>query len=384
MGKLALLVIDYSYAGGVERVTSLLAGMFTKNDFPLEYIISLKSGFPVPYMSYPKDVKQKVLFPGNVVLDFEEPLTAFLKEETITTLIFQGDNIGISFRILSAAAKAGCKAILHYHGSPYGYLKKYIYPRDIKKDAFNILKLAWDRAVMPIKIARLKKLILQCKDGFVCVSEGARQEIFSLTNLSEAVKRKIKFIPNPLTFEKKEINFSKKENIVIYVARLERRHKNSMLIAEAWSVLANRYPAWEMIVLGEGSIMHQMKAFCTEKNMQNISFEGVVNNVDEYLERSSISVLSSDCEGLPMGMLESAAYGNALVSTKSNGGITDIIQNGISGLLVERNDAKAFAEKVEFFILQPQERQKMARAAAEKIYTFSAQRIINDWKELLS
>lgn len=384
MGKMALLVIDYSYAGGVERVTSLLAGMFKRNDFPLEYIISLKSGFEVPYMNYPEDVKQKVLSSGNIVGDFEDPLTSFLQAEEIKTLIFQGDNIGISFRILAAAKKAGCKAILHFHGSPYGYLKKYIYGRDIKEDSFNILKLFWDRIVMPVKKARLKKLILQCNDGFVCVSEGARQELFSLMRLSNSVKNRIKFIPNPLTFEKPEIDFASKENIVIYIARLERRHKNSILVAEAWAILANKYPAWQMQILGEGGLMKKMQEFFNEKKIQNIMFTGVVNNVEDYLQKSSISVLSSDCEGLPMSMLESGAYGNSLVSTLSNGGIVDIIENEVSGLLVPRDNAEALAEKIEYFILHPQVREKMALAAAEKINTFSEQRIMEDWKELIS
>ena len=61
MGKLALLVIDYSYAGGVERVTSLLAELLSNNELPLEYIISLKSEFEQPLLQYPKSIKKKIL-----------------------------------------------------------------------------------------------------------------------------------------------------------------------------------------------------------------------------------------------------------------------------------------------------------------------------------
>ncbi len=384
MGKLALLVIDYSYAGGVERVTSLLAELFSSNGFPLEYIISLKSEFERPLLSYPPAVKKKILFPGNKIEDFEKELTDFLISENVRTLIFQGDNLGISFRILAAASKAGCKAVLHYHGSAYGYLRKYIYRKDIQTNWFNIVKLCWDKMAFPLKKARLKKLILECKDGFVCVSDGARQEIINLYSFTKDENQKIISIHNPLTFGEIVIDYNKKENIVIYISRLERRHKNSMLVLEAWKILHLKFLNWKLQILGHGSKMEEMQQYCTDNGLQNVEFKGVVDNVETYLRKSSISILTSDCEGLGMGMMESAAFGNALVSTRSNGGITDTIVNEVSGFLVPRNDAGELANKIEYLINHPVQRKIMAEAAAKKVFTFSDNRILEQWAKILA
>src|SRR5690606_34838569 len=173
-----------------------------------------------------------------------------------------------------------------------------------------------------------------------------------------------------------------KEKAVVYVSRLERKHKNSMVVMRAWAKIARNRPDWTLWILGDGSIRSKMQTYLEKKNITNVVFYGIVRDVEAYLERSSISVLGSDCEGLPVGMMESASYKNALVSTKSDGGITDIIEDGISGYLVPRNSPKKLAEKLEKLILNPYKCEELALNAHRKMLLFSDEQIMDKWKEL--
>src|SRR5690606_33621794 len=133
-----------------------------------------------------------------------------------------------------------------------------------------------------------------------------------------------------------------------------------MVVTRAWAKIARNYPQWTLWILGDGSIRGKMEDYLAKKDVTNVIFYGIVRDVETYLERSSISVLGSDCEGLPVGMMESASYKNALVSTKSDGGITDIIEDGISGYLVPRNSSDKLAERLEKLILDPNKREELS------------------------
>ncbi|MEO6538453.1 MAG: glycosyltransferase, partial [Ferruginibacter sp.] len=309
-----------------------------------------------------------------------------LIEKKITTLIFQGDNMTTALQVQRAAANAGCKAILHYHGSPFGYLKKYIYKTDILMNPFLIFKLIWAAILYPFKKIKLQKVINNAEDGFVCVSYGAANEIHAIYNLKQTVSSNIKTIHNPLTFKPAESvnNFEHKKKIIVYISRLHRKHKNSMLVLKAWQKIEKENPDWQLQIIGDGQLKNKMIKYVEDDKIKNVLFTGMVNNVDEFLIQSSISVLSSDCEGLGMGLLESAVYRNAIVATKSDGGVVDIVEDHITGYLVPRNNSLLFAEKLQDLISDKNTRERMGNSLYEKMQGFSDEKILAEWKLLLT
>ena len=383
--KIAFFAIDYSLVGGVERVTSSLINLFEKNGIRVETVFSLFEANGGPMLSFPSHLEFVVLGTREK-RDIVHKLASSLIEKNVGTLIFQGDNMTIALAIMEACKNAGCRGILHYHGSPYAYLRKYIYAGDIRENPINILKLVLSKVVYPFKKRKLKKVLNSAIGGIVCVSEGTAKELGYIFDLAEGQGKNIRSIHNPLTFNVPESlvsDRSKKEKAVVYVSRLERKHKNSMVVARAWAKIAQNHPDWTLWILGDGSIRGKMESYLGKKGVPNVVFYGIVRNVETYLERSSISLLGSDCEGLPVGMMESASYKNALVSTKSDGGITDIIKDGISGYLVPRNSSEKLAGKLEKLILDPNKREEIALNAKKKIESFSDRRIMDSWNQLL-
>ena len=382
--KTAFFIIDYSITGGVERVNANLSRLFFKNDIEASYIISLRSAQVKPDIDYPDHLEVFVLFPDGKVADIATTLSKFLRHHNISTLIFQGDNMTITLAVQKAATMAQCRAILHYHGSPYGYLKKYIYLQDILQKPLNAFKLLWSHAVYPFKKAKLEKVITNATGGFVCVSEGVRTELLKLFSLPQQIAKNVISIPNPLTFNITADTAFNKENNIVYISRLHRKHKNSMLALKAWKRVEKKYPQWHLYILGDGILKRSMENFCVQQQLKNVTFTGMVNNVQPYLQTSSISILTSDCEGLGMALLESACYKNALVVTKADGGVTDIVEEGITGYLVPRNDDAGLAEKMSLLMDDAAARNVMGNNAYKKLAYFDDGIIVTLWKQLLA
>ncbi len=383
MSNIAFVLIDYSYAGGVERVNAVLPEILNKADIPIPHIISLKSGFEQPHLQYPAQVKIKVLQKGNVVGQFEPALTAYLKSENIKSIVLQGDNIGIAKRMLQSARDADCIAHVHYHGSPFGYIKTYLYANDIKINPFNLFKFLWGKIVQPFKTWRVSTLVKNCTGKFICVSEGVQKEMLQLFPWTKDNKNKIICIPNPISFKADNSTIANKENIITYVGRLERKHKNTHMLLRAWQRVQHVNRDWKLVLLGHGRKDNEIRELAAALKLERIYFEGVVQDVGSYLSKSSIAVLTSDCEGMPMSMIEAGVYKNALLSTKSDGGITDIIVDGKTGLLVPKNDDALFASKLLELMNNAEKRNTLGNAAALHLQKLADDQIAAAWKKIL-
>lgn len=375
--KIAFFIIDHASVGGVERVTASLMSLFIAKNLPVHSLISLgEETAKNAVIHYPDTVSLKCISRKNIQTD----LAFFLKKKKISHLIFQGDNMSISLAVLKAVNQTDSRGILQYHGSPYAYLKKNLYSSDLLEKPVNLLKIGLSTLRYPFKKRKLLKVIKNSKHGFVTVSNSVLEELNSLfyTRFKNVLS-----IHNPISFKQnKPVKLENKEPIVVFVARLERKHKNAFLSVKSWNLLHNKFPNWEMIIIGDGSLMEKMKSFKQKHQIQNLSFLGTINNVNSYLERSSIAILTSDSEGFGMGLFESASFKNALVTTESYGGVKDFVQENHNGFFVERNDYAGMAEKIEKLILDKNLREKMAINSYTKYEEIAAENIFKQWKNL--
>ena len=65
-------------------------------------------------------------------------------------------------------------------------------------------------------------------------------------------------------------------------------------------------------------------------------------------------------------------------------GPREIIEDEKNGFLIPYDDDALFIEKLTFLIENPEEREKMGRAAKESVKRFDKEKIMNQWKELLT
>lgn len=371
----AFFLIDYTPIGGVERVTGNLIRLFKKNNIDVKHLISFEKKNKTAGLNYPSDLTIKVLSGRKKTLCRE--LSQYLLKNDIQRLIFQADNMSIALKVIEAAKSANCKAFGQYHGSPYAYLRKYIFWEDIKENPKLIFKVIWHNIILPFKKIKQRKFVKTCKNGVVCVSWGAAKELKRL----HGDLPQIKTIHNPFELNNVQENFSKKK-LVTYVSRLENKHKNSFLVVKTWALINQKHPDWTLQILGDGTLKKKMETFIEKKQINNIIFYGMVDCVEDFLALSKISISTSNTEGLPTAIAEAIVYKNAIAGTHSDGGITDLIGDDC-GLISPKNNAECLAENVSKLIQNPSLIKTLSNNAKNNLIKFSDEIIVEKWKKLL-
>lgn len=154
------------------------------------------------------------------------------------------------------------------------------------------------------------------------------------------------------------------------------------LLAEAWSLVANRHPDWTLYIYGEGDRttlqrrideLNLTKSFITNGKTSTI--------IEKYLE-SAIFVLSSRYEGFGMVLTEAMNCGIPPVSFACPSGPSDIISHGVDGLLVENGNTEQLAEMICYLIENDEVRKEMGKNARENVKRFGKELIMSQWKEL--
>lgn len=378
-GSLGFFIIDYSLGGGVERVTADLMRQFSENGFKDLHLITLRAENNDPLIEYPKSIALEILDRERTsTMKFAQKLSIYLKKFNIKHLIFQGDNMTITLEVLEGARMAECKAYPQYHGSPYAYLRKY---SDALKPNFE--KKLFSLLVYPFKKLKLKKVIQNSEQGFFCVSEGSKNELADLYRDNVSVTSKLKVIRNPIKLHAK--SGQEKSPWICFVSRLESKHKNAFLAVKAWALVAHQYPNWTLKVLGDGGLRNEMEAYCKKRSISNIHFLGFVTEVQEILEKSSISLNVSNCEGFSMSIAEAITANNAVAATDSDGGLKDMIIHHKTGLLSPKNDAQSLAKNIEKLISEDRLRSQLADAAYKHLSELASEDQYQLWlKELFN
>ena len=101
-----------------------------------------------------------------------------------------------------------------------------------------------------------------------------------------------------------------------------------------------------------------------------------VSVIEDYLQAADLGLITSETESFCLSILEAMCFACPSVATRV-GGIPEVIEEGVSGLLVPFGDADALARAVESMIQDPSQRAAMGRAAQRRARErFSAAAIV--------
>lgn len=130
----------------------------------------------------------------------------------------------------------------------------------------------------------------------------------------------------------------------------------------AAKLVKEKYPETQLTVLGAID-PHNLGALTQSELDELISsniidYPGHVNNVKDWIAKSHVFVLPSYREGVPRSTQEAMAIGRAVITTDVPG-CRETVENGVNGFLVPKWNPKALAEKMIYFIEQPEQIQKM-------------------------
>jgi glycosyltransferase involved in cell wall biosynthesis len=156
------------------------------------------------------------------------------------------------------------------------------------------------------------------------------------------------------------------------------------LIAAAPAVV-QEFPASRFVLVGDGEQRSRFEAQVASLGLeQNFLFLGRRADIPKILGCCDIAVLPSRAEGLPNAMLEYMAAGLPVIASRV-GGNAELIDDGVTGLLVPPEDSSALSAALLKLLRDPGMAQRIAQAGHEfAVRNFSFERLVREVDELYS
>ncbi len=201
------------------------------------------------------------------------------------------------------------------------------------------------RVVNPISKIFFNRAIYLNSKYTIALSTAIKEQILELNQ-----NVNIKIIPDAfsnLEYKTKEVqnlkNKFKNKFIIGSIGELDNDTKGQLYLIEALKMLEKDYKEIHLILLGKGKDFQLYKD--TSKDMTNISIEGFVNNVGDYLQCFNLFVFPSIKEGLGSSLLDVMNFEIPIIATNT-GGIPDIIKDDFNGVLIEMKNTQAIYDAI--------------------------------------
>jgi GalNAc-alpha-(1->4)-GalNAc-alpha-(1->3)-diNAcBac-PP-undecaprenol alpha-1,4-N-acetyl-D-galactosaminyltransferase len=197
---------------------------------------------------------------------------------------------------------------------------------------------------------------------------------------------KISAIPNPIVrpvIDQPVAVAPTPRGYVVAMGRLEFQ-KGFDLLIEAFGQVVRDH-AVDLVIIGEGSGRQSLEQQAQRLGLgERIHFTGVTRQPHALVAAAKMLVAPSRYEGFPNVLLEAMAVGIPVVAADCRSGPSDIIRNGIDGLLVPTEDIGALAEAMRSLLSNEEKRAAMGCAAVSVLERFGVDAIATRWFELIS
>ena len=203
----------------------------------------------------------------------------------------------------------------------------------------------------------LRKTFLKTIDGYIALTEF-NKKLFVRAGLPE---NKIYVKPN--FFQDLGNNSKQDENYAIYLGRIS-EEKGVRILVEAWGKIKR----FKLLIIGDGPKRKKCEELALKEKIKNIEFLGFQprRKVLELIKSASFLIIPSLCyETFGMTIGEAFSAGKPVVGSNL-GNIAEIIKHGETGLLFRPRDPDDLAEKIQWMIDNPKERQRMGENAYQE------------------
>jgi glycosyltransferase involved in cell wall biosynthesis len=155
---------------------------------------------------------------------------------------------------------------------------------------------------------------------------------------------------------------------MIFACRQLFPRKGIRFLVEAAAQLKARFPDLKVVVAGDGFERPDLIALAERLGIaRDVTFLGWVANADlpPYYRAAALSVIPSLEEGFGIPAAEAMGCETAVVASDA-GGLPEVVEHGVTGLIVPRGDANALAEAIGALLADPARRARMGRAGRER------------------
>jgi glycosyltransferase involved in cell wall biosynthesis len=287
-------------------------------------------------------------------LKHPEPATAWLAEQGIPVHHLRRGRFDprILRDLVSLARERGVR-VLHVHGyaaADFGRLAA----RAV--GAKLVLHEHFADPRMPSYQVLADRLLRARTDGAIAVSRSTREFLVRQRFVPED---RVRLIWNGAPLEefapvrreralevRRAIGLADDALVVGTIGRLNAQKGHRYLLDAAARLLA-RVPGARVLIAGDGDLMEELRARAAAHDISGqVVFAGYRTDVPDLLGALDVFCISSLYEGTPLALFEAMAAGKAIVSTSVDG-CREVLEDGVTGVLVPPADAGALAAGLE-------------------------------------
>ena len=271
---------------------------------------------------------------------------SFMFSSFLKTKFKKGNDIAHAHHIIAALAMKNfsCKKILSIHGV-YSKNIDQLYGKTISNISKKYEKIA---------LNLVDAITVNSKEGYDYYTKMG----FNVVQIPNAID--LSLIPKKSTKQFK--------NQLIFAGRLS-KEKGIEILLETASQLPNNY---HLLIAGSGPLEEKVRKLSDEKtNLHYLGYQSK-QNVLSLIRGSDLLIQPSLEEGISSTLLEAMACGTCVLGSDIEG-ISEVIENNKTGLLVEPNNSDELLNKILYLLPKKEKRLSMANEGLERVKKY-------DWK----
>ena len=281
---------------------------------------------------------------GKLHLAAWRPLVAYLQRENVQVL--HGHMFGSNVWAAVLGRLAGVPVIVaHEHG--------------------------WSYEGQPVRRFLDRVLVARSSDAIIASSELARTRMVEVERINPERTRLV-YIRNGIAQPvpsgrpiRAELGIPDDAPLVLAVARLD-PYKSLHVLASAAQQLAREFPDLRVLIAGEGPERPRLERLIAKLRLTDVlTLLGARSDVPDLIAACDVATLCSYSETTPLAIMEYMALGKAVVATRA-GGIPDLIEDHVHGLLVAPDDRTALAQAIASLLRDPELARDMGRRGKER------------------
>ena len=358
--KICFLLNNYTFVGGVERLTCMLTNELSKNN-KVDIISLYDTSEKCPYI-FNQSININVLYKKSEKNYFLETFPSIkkirniIKKEKYDYLIYAGELL--SHYALMACRNTNTKCVGWGHSPALYYGESFL-----QKPT--------------------KRLMIKKSDFVITLTKDSVDKYKQKYNVENVFS-----IPNPIDpiLLEMETKYDYESKKIISVGRICNEKNYDELIRVA-NIVFSKLDGWTWDIYGDGDtkLKNVLLDLVKNNNLEGkINFLGSKKNIYDLYDHYSILVMTSKSEGFPMVLLEAIAKKIPMISYDISTGPSELIQNDINGFLIEPFNTEKMANKIIELANDPEKRKTMSNNNDLIINKYNISKIANEWEELLS
>jgi glycosyltransferase involved in cell wall biosynthesis len=130
--------------------------------------------------------------------------------------------------------------------------------------------------------------------------------------------------------------------------RLTESQKDFTMLIKGYTACVKKYGIAEnLVILGDGPSRPMLETLAREEGMKDrVIFPGYRENPYNWMRNSKLFLFCSKFEGLPTVLIEALSLSCPIIATATPTGVTEILMNGKSGMLVKPGDIEGLCKTI--------------------------------------